>query len=221
MVKLLGFWLSIAYIAYRCHPYIESLPTLWCKRFCCQLGILFLFECAFMISKTHVTAQKPCGRQLNANMVGRQRYLENGSSTHRHFITTLMLITMQSFITTQCLHSYEFILVNKTVLSSAQLLSRRTPFSNVRMRICSLVPKPKTTVIAWKQRSTYWQSLIPTSFSHYSWIVHESYFVAIFDSYTQCTHPYKTHAMHMLLDRTHDSIITTWMGTDSALKDAV
>ena len=92
MVKLLGFWLSIAYIAHRCHPYIESLPTLWYKRFCCQLGILFLFECAFKISKTHETAQKPCGRQLNANMAGR-RYLENGSSTHRHFITKLMLIT--------------------------------------------------------------------------------------------------------------------------------
>ena len=30
MVKLYGFCLSIAYITRRCHPYIESLPTLWC-----------------------------------------------------------------------------------------------------------------------------------------------------------------------------------------------
>ena len=29
MVKLYGFCLSIAYIARRRHPYIESLPTLW------------------------------------------------------------------------------------------------------------------------------------------------------------------------------------------------
>jgi len=28
-VKLYGFYLSIAYIARRRHPYIESLPTLW------------------------------------------------------------------------------------------------------------------------------------------------------------------------------------------------
>ena len=29
VVKLYGFWLSIAYIARRRHPYIESLPTPW------------------------------------------------------------------------------------------------------------------------------------------------------------------------------------------------
>ena len=29
VVKLYGFCLSIAYIARRRHPYIESLPTLW------------------------------------------------------------------------------------------------------------------------------------------------------------------------------------------------
>ena len=74
----------------------------------------------------------------------KQRYLENGSSTHRHFITKRMLITARSFITTQRLHSYKFTLVDKTVLSPARLLPfLRTPFSNVVvMRKCSLVPIP-------------------------------------------------------------------------------
>ena len=52
-----------------------------------------------------------------------QQYLKNGLSTHRHFITKLMLITARSFTTTQHLHSYKFTLVDKTVLSSGQLLS--------------------------------------------------------------------------------------------------
>ena len=36
MVKLYGFSLSIAYIARRRHPYIESLPTLWYWSDCCE-----------------------------------------------------------------------------------------------------------------------------------------------------------------------------------------
>ena len=120
-----------------------------------------------MISKTHISAQKPRGRQLNTKVCGsenaifllsfflcsdhfvKQRYFENGSSSHRHFITKLMLITARSFTTTQRLHSYKFILVDKlfSALPTCCLL-RRTPFSNVvRMRTRSLVPKPKTTVI--------------------------------------------------------------------------
>ena len=117
-----------------------------------------------MISMTHITAQKPHGRQLKVKVCGSESAIflillsfflvkttnfnndisKNGSSTHRHFITKLILITVQSFATTQRLHSYEFIPVDKTVLSSAC----RTPFSNVvRMRTCSIDPKPKTTVI--------------------------------------------------------------------------
>ena len=81
-----------------------------------------------------------------------QQYLENGSSTHRHFITKLMLITARSYTTTQRLHSYKFALVDKLFSALPCLPSccplRRTPFSNVvRMRTRSLVPKPKTTVI--------------------------------------------------------------------------
>ena len=118
-----------------------------------------------MISKTHISAQKSRGRQLDAKVCGcriaiflillsffvtttlfKQRYLENGSSTHRHFITKLILITARSFTTTQRLHSYEFIPVFSDLPGCCPL--RRTPFSNVvRMRTNSLVPKPKTTVI--------------------------------------------------------------------------
>ena len=115
-----------------------------------------------MISKTHRSAQKLRGRQLNTKVCGckiaiflillsfflrydplfKQRYLENGSSALRHFITKLMLITARSYTTTQRLHSSKF-----TALPGCCPL-RRTPFSNVvRMRTCSLVPKPKTTVI--------------------------------------------------------------------------
>ena len=73
-----------------------------------------------MISKTRTSPQKPRGRQLNAKVCGsesaifrllsffflrydplfKQRYLENGSSAHRHFIKKLMLITARSYTTT-------------------------------------------------------------------------------------------------------------------------
>ena len=92
-----------------------------------------------MISKTHISSQKPRGRQLNAKVCGsesaiflfllssdhnvQQRYLENGSSTHRHFITKLMLITVRSYTTTQRLHSSKFTLVDRAVHSTARLLS--------------------------------------------------------------------------------------------------
>ena len=64
-----------------------------------------------MISKTHISAQKPRGRQINAKVCDsksaifllcsdhfvKERYLKNGSSSHRHFITKLILITARSF----------------------------------------------------------------------------------------------------------------------------
>ena len=92
---------------------------------------------AFAISKTHISGQKPHERQLNAKAWGsesaiflffflsfflssfsfqffQQWYLENGLSAYRHFSMKLMLITVQSSTTTQCLHSFKFILVNKS-----------------------------------------------------------------------------------------------------------
>ena len=49
-----------------------------------------------------------------------KRYLKNGSSSHRRFITKLMLITPQSFTTTQRLHSY-IVQIHKTVFNSGSL----------------------------------------------------------------------------------------------------
>ena len=89
---------------------------------------------AFMISKTHISGQKPHGRQLNAKVCGhesvifrilsfflscydhdvQQRYLANCLSTHRYFSTKLMLITARSSTTTQRLHSFKFTRVNKS-----------------------------------------------------------------------------------------------------------
>ena len=42
---------------------------------------------------------------------------------HCHFLTKLILVTVRSFMTTHRLHSLQFTLVDKVVLSSARLLS--------------------------------------------------------------------------------------------------
>ena len=44
----------------------------------------------------------------------KQRYLANYLSTHRQFSTKLILITTRSSTSTQRLHSFKFILVNKS-----------------------------------------------------------------------------------------------------------
>ena len=85
-----------------------------------------------MISKTHISDQKPCGRQLNKKVCGSKRAIfvilllllcsdhfvkqehKNGSSTHLDFSTKRMLITACSFPTTQRLRSLKFTLVNKS-----------------------------------------------------------------------------------------------------------
>ena len=92
-----------------------------------------------MISKTHISGQKPRGRQINTKvcvsksaifvilsfflsfflsfllrLLFKQRYLANYLSTHRHFSTKLILITTRSSTSTQRLHSFKFILVNKS-----------------------------------------------------------------------------------------------------------
>ena len=90
---------------------------------------------AFVISKTHISGQKPRGRQINTKvcvsksaifvilsfflsfllrLLFKQRYLANYLSTHRHFSTKLILITTRSSTSTQRLHSFKFILVNKS-----------------------------------------------------------------------------------------------------------
>ena len=87
-----------------------------------------------------------------------QRYLENGSSTHRHFITKLMLITARNFPTTQCLHSYKF---TQTVLSSgtvAVCCVGRHFLNVVRMRTRSLVPKQRPQLLVWERASAHVKS---------------------------------------------------------------
>ena len=120
---------------------------------------------ACVISKVHTSGQKPRGRQLNAKVCGHEiaifrillpvqpsifqpQYLENGLSTHRHFSTKLILITKRSYTTYRCLHSFKPF----TTLCGCCSL-RRSPFSNVvRMRTCSLVPIPNTTIIDLRTR---------------------------------------------------------------------
>ena len=78
---------------------------------------------AFVISKTHISFQKPRGRQLNPKVCGhgsaifrilsffvhpsifQQGYITSGLSTHCHFSTKLILVTItRSSTTNQRLH---------------------------------------------------------------------------------------------------------------------
>ena len=93
---------------------------------------------AFMISKTHIGAQEPRERQLNAEVCGSEsaifsflpqsseRYLENGSSSQRHFTTKLMLITARSFTVSVAINSPWSIKLFSALPSCCPL--RRTPF---------------------------------------------------------------------------------------------
>jgi len=86
-----------------------------------------------MISKTHISAQQPCERQLNAKVCGCKcaifRLLSSSNNDNLKIvqvltvITKLMLITARSYTTTQYLQSSKFTLVNKAVHSTAWLLS--------------------------------------------------------------------------------------------------
>ena len=137
-----------------------------------------------MISKTHRSAQQPRGRQLNAKVCGcksaiflillrydhfvqttitRKRPGSSRSSTHRHFITKLILIIARSYTITQRLlapNSPWSIKLFTAALASCCPL-RRTPFSNVvRMRTRSLVHKPKITVIGLGARLAHVKSRV-------------------------------------------------------------
>ena len=85
-----------------------------------------------MISKTHISGQKPRGRQLNKKVCCSKSAIflillsfllrpqcstttsENSLSTHRHFSTKLILNTTWSSTSTQRLDSFKFTLVNKS-----------------------------------------------------------------------------------------------------------
>ena len=77
------------------------------------------------------------------------------SFKHRNFSTKLMLITAQSFTTTQRLHSFKFTLINKSHSqhTEAAVCCLGRHFSNcVHMCTQSLIPRPKTTVIGLEAR---------------------------------------------------------------------
>ena len=115
---------------------------------------------AFMISKTHIIAQNPHRKQLNAKVCSSASSLclilslfrplcsntnSNGSKIHHDSSTNLMLTTAQSSTTTQRLHRFKFTKLFTTLPNCCPLW--RTAFSNlVRICTCSHVPRPKTAI---------------------------------------------------------------------------
>ena len=134
-----------------------------------------------MISKTHISAQQPRGRKLNAKVCGCKSaiFLILSSSSLRPLcsnndnsktVQVLTVILSQNLCLSQrgAIRSLSvFIAPNSpwsiklfTALTDCCPL-RRTPFSNVvRMRTRSLVPKLKTTVIGLGARLAHVKSRV-------------------------------------------------------------
>ena len=135
-----------------------------------------------MISKTHISAQQPRGRKLNAKVCGCKSaiflILSSSSSLRPLFsnndnsktVQVLTVILSQNLCLSQrgAIRSLSvFIAPNSpwsiklfTALTDCWQL-RRTPFSNVvRMRTRSLVPKLKTTVIGLGARLAHLKSRV-------------------------------------------------------------
>ena len=136
-----------------------------------------------MISKTHISAQQPRGRKLNAKVCGCKSaiflILSSSSSSLRPLcsnndnsksVQVLTVILSQNLCLSQrgAIRSLSvFIAPNSpwsiklfTALTDCCPL-RRTPFSNVvRMRTRSLVPKLKTTVIGLGARLAHVKSRV-------------------------------------------------------------
>ena len=143
-----------------------------------------------MISKTHISAQQPRGRKLNAKVCGSKSaiflILSSSSSSLRPLcsnndnsktVQVLTVILSQNLCLSQrgAIRSLSvFIAPNSpwsiklfTALTDCCPL-RRTPFSNVvRMRIRSLVPKLKTTVIGLGARLAHVKSRLTSA--AYGW----------------------------------------------------
>jgi len=86
-----------------------------------------------MISKTHIEAQKPCGRQLNAKVCSSKSAIfailsslfnNNNSSTHCGFSTKLPLISGGRSTNTQHLHNFNWIKVKNYVCMCTCLVAR-------------------------------------------------------------------------------------------------
>ena len=131
-----------------------------------------------MISKTHISGQKPRGRQLNAKVCSskstifrilssfflslfrplvKRRQLENGSSTHLDFSTKRMLITALSFPTTQRLHSFKFTLVNKSHSQHSEAAVRCEGRHFLILYACAhevSFPDRRSRSLVWKREYT-------------------------------------------------------------------
>ena len=129
-----------------------------------------------MISKTHISAQQPRGRQLTRKCaVAKVAFLSSSlrplcsNNDNSKTVQVLTVILSQNVCLSQrgAIQSLSaFIAPNSpwsiklfTALTDCPL--RRTPFSNVvRMRTCSLVPKLKTTVIGLGARLAHVKSRV-------------------------------------------------------------
>ena len=135
----------------------------------------------FMISKTHISAQEPRGRQLNAKVCGCKSaiflILSSSSSALRPLcsnndnsktVQVLTVILSQNWCLSQrgAIRSLSVFIAPNSPWSIKLFHAltdccplRRTPFSNVvRMRTRSLVPKLKTTVIGLGARLAHVKS---------------------------------------------------------------
>ena len=138
-----------------------------------------------MISKTHISGQKLRGRQLNSKvcdsksaifrilsfllrLLFKQRYLAKCLSTHRHFSTKLMLITAQSSTTTQRLHSFKFILVNKSHSQHSETAVRCLGRHFLILYACAhkvSFPDQRPRSLVWKREYTSERAWLTRSFS--------------------------------------------------------
>ena len=133
-----------------------------------------------MISKTHISAQQPRGRKLNAKVCGCKSaiFLILSSSLrplcsnndNSKTVQVLTVILSQNWCLSQCgaIRSLSVFIapISPWSIKLFHALTdccplRRTPFSNVvRMRTRSLVPKLKTTVIGLGARLAHVKSRV-------------------------------------------------------------
>ena len=138
---------------------------------------------AFMIRKTHISAQKPRGRQLNTKVCSSKSAIfvilffflfllrplcSNSDNSKTVQVFTVILSQNWCLSQRRAIRPFSvFVAPNSpwsiklfTALPGCCPLCR-TPFSNVvHMHTCSLVPKPKTTVIGLGARLAHVKSRV-------------------------------------------------------------
>ena len=110
--------------------------------------LLFMFN---YMRATYWKRSALCRKGLACKTNVQQRYLANGLTTHCHFVTKLMLTVVWSSTITQRLHSFKYILFNKSFHNTLWLLSITKEaifWFCIHMRTYSLVvPRPYTTIM--------------------------------------------------------------------------